>query len=62
MLKVNRNMIKCKEIENEPSYMSLGTYTVKDILGMVLEADMIMRSLDPGRLSIFAQFDTFRRS
>ena len=42
--------------------MSLGTYTVKDMLGMVPEADMIMRSLDPGRLSIFAQFDTFRRS
>ena len=62
MLEVNINAIKCKEIGKAPSYPSLGPPLFKDLLGMGPALDMLMRSLDPGRLSTFVQFDTFRIS
>ena len=62
MLEVKRNFIKCKYIGKAPSYLSLGTHPIKDILEMGPVVDMLMRRLDPGRLSAFAQFDTFRSS
>ena len=62
MLEVKRNFIKCKYIGKAPSCLSLGPRPLKDLLGMLPEVDMLMRRLDPGRLSAFAQFDTFRSS
>ena len=40
----------------------MGTHPVKDLLGMGMEVDMLMRRFNPGRLSVFAQLDTFRIS
>ena len=62
MLEVKRNVIKCKDIGKTPSYPSLGTHPVKDLLGMDPEVDMLMQILDPGRISKSAQFDTFKIS
>ena len=62
LLEVKRNIIKCKDIGKAPPYPSLGTHPVKDMLGMGPTVDMLMRILDPGRLSTFTQFDTFRSS
>ena len=62
VLDVNRNGIKCKEIVNAPSYPSLGHHSVKYLLEMGLPVDMLLRSLEPGRLSPFVKFDTFRSS
>ena len=49
-----------KTIGKAPSYPSLVPHPVKYLLGMGPMLDMLMRSLDPGRLSTFTQFDTFR--
>ena len=62
ILKVKRNVIKCKEIGKAPSYLSLGSHPVKYLLVMGMSADTLMRSLDLGRLSAFANFDTLRSS
>ena len=62
LLEARRNVIKCKDIGNAPSYPPLGPHPVNGMLGMVLDVDMLMWSLDPGRLSTFAQFDTVRSS
>ena len=51
LLEVKRNVIKCKDIGKAPSYPSLGTHPVKDPLGMGPAVEMLMRSLDLGRLS-----------
>ena len=59
---VKRSVTKSKEIENEPSYLPLGSNPAKDLLVMGPVVDIIMQSLDPGRLSTFSQFNTFRRS
>ena len=61
LLEVKINFIKCKEIVKSPSYPYLGPNPVKDLLGIGPTVDMLMRSLDPGRLSAFSKFDTFRR-
>ena len=62
MLEVKINVIKCKNIGKVPSYPYFVLRPVKDLLGMGPAVDMLIRSLDPGRLSAFAQFDTFRSS
>ena len=62
LLEVNRNVIKCKYIGKAPSYMSLGPQLVKNMLGMGPEVEMLMQSLDPGRLGAFEKLDTFRIS
>ena len=54
LLKVKRNIIKYKYIVKDPAYSSLGPHLVKDLLEIGPEVDMLMWSLDPGRLSIFA--------
>ena len=55
LLEVKRNVIKCKDIVNTPSYMYLGTHPVKYLLGMGPEVDTLMRILDPGSLSKFSK-------
>ena len=62
LLEANRNVIKCKDIRKAPSYPTLGPSPIKDLLVMVTEADMLMQSLDPGRISEFAKLFTFRIS
>ena len=62
LLEFKRNVIKSKEIEKAPLYTSLGPNLFNKLLGMGPLADMLMRSLEPGKLSTFAQFDTFRIS
>ena len=62
LLEVKVKFIKCKDIGKAPSYPSLVPHLVKALLVMDLVVDMLMRSLDPGRLSAFIQFDTFRIS
>ena len=62
ILEVKINFIKCKDIGKLPSYPYLDPRPVKDLLGMGPEVDMLFRSLDPGSLIAFAQFDTFRSS
>ena len=62
MLEVNINVIKCKDIVKTPSYPSFGPQLFKELLGMGLAVEILMRSLDPGRLSTFAQCYTFRSS
>ena len=59
---VKRNLIKCKDIGKAPPYPPLVTRPVKDILVMGQAVDMLMQSLYPGRLSTFANFDTYRSS
>ena len=62
LLEVNRNVIKCKDIRKAPSYPTLGPSSVKELLVMGTEVDMLTRSLDTGRISEFAKLYTFRRS
>ena len=62
ILEVKINVIKCIYIGKSPLYPTLSPHPVKDLLGMGPAVDMLMRSLDPGRLSIFVQFYTFRSS
>ena len=59
---VNRYVTNFKEIGKAPSYLYLVPQPAKDLLGMGPPVDMLMRSLDPGRLSTFAQFNSFRSS
>ena len=59
MLEVKRKSIKCKYIVKAPSYPSFGPHRVKGLLVIGPAVDMLMRSLYPGSLSAFAQFDTF---
>ena len=53
LLKVNKNVIKCKDIEKAPSYPVLGLRPVKDLMGMEVAVEMLMWCLDLGRLSAF---------
>ena len=62
LLEVKINFTKFKYIGNLTSYLSLNTHLVKDLLGMGPAVDMLMYILDPGRLSVFAQFDNSRSS
>ena len=62
LLEFKKNVIKCKKIGKAPSHPSLGPHPVNNLLGMGLAVYMLMRSLDPGRISTFARFDTFRSS
>ena len=62
ILEVKINFIKFKDIGKAPSYPYLGTCPVKYLLEMGPTVDMLMRILDPGKLSTFAPFDTFRSS
>ena len=62
LLGVKRKVIKCEDIGKEPSYPSLSNRLVKDMLGMGPMVYMLMKSLDPGRISAFTKFDTFRSS
>ena len=62
LLEVNINVIKQKDIGKAPSYPYLGHIPVKEIFGMIPEVEMLMWSLDPGRLSTFAQFNPFGSS
>ena len=62
LLEVKRNVIKCKDVEKAPPYPSLGPHPVKELLRMGPEVDMLMWSLDPGRLIAFSLFNTFRSS
>ena len=60
LLEVKINVIKRKNIGKLPLYTYLVPHPVKDLLGMGPAVDILLRSLDPGSLSSFAQFDTFR--
>ena len=62
LLEFKMNVIKCKDIGKASSYLYLGPHPVKDLLGMGLAVEMLMRILDPGRIIASAQFDTFRSS
>ena len=62
MLEVKRKIIKSGDIRKAPSYLSLVSCPVKDLLVMGPAVDMFMRILDPGRLSTFSQFNTLRIS
>ena len=58
LLEVKVHVIKCKESLKAPSYPYLGLHMVKDLLRMGPAVDMLMRSLEPGRISPFSQFNT----
>ena len=50
MLYFKRNVVKCKDIENLPSYSYLYIQPDKYLLGMVTAVDMLIQRLDPGRI------------
>ena len=61
-LEVKINFIKCKDIVKGPSYPSLDPHPVKYLFEIGPPVEMLIRSLDPGKLSSFAQFETFGSS
>ena len=62
LLEVKINVIKCKGIGKAPSYLSFSPHQVNNLLVMGPEVEMLLRNIYPGRLSVFAQFKTSKRS
>ena len=56
LLEVNRNVPSVNKLERRHRIL------VKDLLGMGPAVDMLMRTLDPGRINIFPPYEIYRSS
>ena len=62
MVEVNIILVKCRNNGKTLSYPPLVPQLVKNLSGVGLSVEMIMRRLDPGQCGTFSQFNTFMSS